>query len=86
MRAHLGSGATAAGILAGVLALAGPALPALAAGADPTGMPSGRETGVVDPVGPGVPAWSYALAAVVVVLLVALAGRTRRAPKLGPDE
>lgn len=43
----------------------------------PAGVPTGQAGLVADPVGPSVPAWSYALAAMGVVGLLALVGRSR---------
>ncbi len=43
----------------------------------PSGVPTGQAGLVADPVGPSVPAWSYALAAVAAALVVALVGRSR---------
>lgn len=43
----------------------------------PAGVPTGQAGLVSDPVGPDVPAWSYAFVAVGMVILIALVGRNR---------
>jgi hypothetical protein len=43
----------------------------------PSGVPGGQQGLVADPVGPSVPAWSYALVAVAAALLIGLVGRNR---------
>lgn len=48
----------------------------------PGGVPTGQVGLVSDPVGPSVPAWSYALVAVVVALMISLAVRTRPARRV----
>lgn len=45
--------------------------------AQPVPGPSGQPDLVSDPVGPDVPAWSYALVAVLVALVLTLVGRSR---------
>lgn len=71
--ATVGLGPAAAASAAGPVVVVEASRPA----AEPLPDPSEQAPLVSDPVGPEVPAWSYALVAVLAALLLAVVGRSR---------